>query len=62
MCAKLPLGDLNLGPFSLHLTSIYTCGVTIALRVCGGNAWTIINFAIVFLNFTTLLQKIIIIW
>ena len=36
MCVKLPPGDLNLGLYPSHPTSIYTCGVTIAPRVCGG--------------------------
>ena len=37
MCVKLPFGNLNLGPYPPHLTSIYTCRVTMALRVRGGN-------------------------
>ena len=37
MCVNLPPGDLNLGPYSLHLTSTYTCGVTIAPTVCSDN-------------------------
>ena len=36
MCMKLPPGDLNLSPCPLHSTNTYTCGVTIALRECGG--------------------------
>ena len=60
MCVKIPPRDLNPGPCPLHLTSTYTYEVTIAPKVCGGNAWTIINFTIVFLNFTTLLQKVIV--
>ena len=36
MCVKLPLGDLNPGHCLSHLTSTYTCRVTIAPRVCGG--------------------------
>ena len=36
MCMKLPPGDLNSGPYPSHPTSIYTCGVTTAPRVCGG--------------------------
>ena len=38
MCVKLPPGDLNPGPCPPHPTSTYTCGVTIAPRVCGGNS------------------------
>ena len=36
MCVKLPPRDLNPGPCPPHPTSTYTCGVTIAPRVCGG--------------------------
>ena len=36
MCVKLLLGDLNPNPYPPHPTSTYTCGVTIATRVCGG--------------------------
>ena len=36
MSLKLPLGDLNPSPYLPHPTIIYTCGVTIAPRVCGG--------------------------
>ena len=36
MYVKLPLGDLNLVPYPPHPTSTYTCGVTIAPRVGGG--------------------------
>ena len=34
---KLPprLGDLYLGPYPPHSTSIYTCEITITPRVCG---------------------------
>ena len=32
---KLPLGDLNPGPYSSHPTNTYTCEVTIAPKVCG---------------------------
>ena len=35
MCVKLPLGNLNSDPYPQHFTSTYTCGVTIASRVCG---------------------------
>ena len=35
MCVKLPLGDLNPSPCPPYLINIYTCRVTIALRVCG---------------------------
>ena len=34
MCVKLPPGDLNTDPSPPHLTSTYTCGVTITPRVC----------------------------
>ena len=34
---KLLPGDLNPDPCPPHSTSIYTCGVTTALRVYGGN-------------------------
>ena len=33
---KLPPGYLNLDPYPPHLISTYTCGVTIASRMCGG--------------------------
>ena len=33
MCVKLPLRDLNPGPYPPHLTSTYTCRVIIAPRV-----------------------------
>ena len=36
MYVKFPLKDLNPGSYPPHLTSIYTCEVTIAPRVCGG--------------------------
>ena len=36
MCVKCPLGDLNPDPYPPHLTSIYTCGVTITPRGSGG--------------------------
>ena len=36
MCVKFTPKDLNFGPYFPHLTNIYTCGVTIALRVYGG--------------------------
>ena len=35
MCVKLPLGDLNPDLYPPHHTSIYTCEVTNAPRVCG---------------------------
>ena len=38
MCVKLPPEDLNPDPYPPHPTSIYTCVVSIAPRVCGGNA------------------------
>ena len=37
MCVKLLSRDLNPDSSSLHLTSTYTCKVTIALRTCDGN-------------------------
>ena len=37
MYVKLPPEDLNLNSYPPHPTSTYTCGVTIAPRVCGGN-------------------------
>ena len=37
---KFPCGDLNSGPYPLHLTSICTCGVTTTPRVHG----VLINF------------------
>ena len=36
MYVKLSPKDLNLDLCPSHPTSTYTCGVTIALRVCGG--------------------------
>ena len=36
MCVKLFLRDLNPNPYPSHPTNTYTCGVTIALRVCSG--------------------------
>ena len=35
MCVKFPLGEVNPSHFLPYSTSTYTCGVTIALRVCG---------------------------
>jgi len=40
MYVKFPLGDLNLSPYPSYPTSIYTCGVTTAPRVHGGNCTT----------------------
>ena len=37
MCVKLPLGDLNPGIRSLHITSTNICEVTTKPRVRGGN-------------------------
>ena len=34
MCVKLPLGNLNSGPYLPHYTNTYTCKVTIAPKVC----------------------------
>ena len=39
MCVKFFPEDLNPALAPLHFTSIYTCGVTIVLRVCGGNLY-----------------------
>ena len=36
VCVSLSLGDFNPDPYSLHPTSTYTCRVTIAPGVCGG--------------------------
>ena len=36
MCVKLPPRDLNPNPYPLHSTNIYTFGVTIASKMCGG--------------------------
>ena len=36
MCVKLPSENLNLSSYPPHSTSIYTCGVTTAPRVRGG--------------------------
>ena len=33
---KLPLGNLNPSAYPPHLTSAYTCGLTITLKLCGG--------------------------
>ena len=37
MCMKLPPRDLNSGPCPPHPTSIYSCEMTTALKVRGGN-------------------------
>ena len=37
MCIKLHSRELNIGPYPLHLTSNYTCGVIIAPRVCSSD-------------------------
>ena len=34
MCVKLPPGDLNPGPYPSHPINTYTCGMTIASRMC----------------------------
>ena len=36
MCVKFSLRDFNPDPYSSHFTNTYTCGMTIALRECGG--------------------------
>ena len=36
ICVKLTSRDLNSNPYPPHLTNTYTCGVTIAPRVCSG--------------------------
>ena len=41
MCVKLPLRDLNLNPYPLHSTSIYTCRVTIMPRMHVGDSITL---------------------
>ena len=40
MCVKLSLRNLNHGPYphTPHLTSTYTCEMTIAPRICGGKS------------------------
>ena len=43
MCMKLSPGDLNSDPYPPHPTSTYTCGVTTAPRVRGGQTKLIIN-------------------
>ena len=43
MCVKLPPGDLNPDPCPPHPTSIYTCGVTTAPRVCGGIVYKLLE-------------------
>ena len=40
MCVKLPLRDLNPGPYPPHSTSIYTCRVTTTPMVCSGRKLT----------------------
>ena len=37
MCVKLLPRDLNPSSYPPHPTNTYTCGVTIASRVCGGS-------------------------
>ena len=37
MYVKFPFGNLNLDPCPSHPTSTYTCRVTIASNVCGGD-------------------------
>ena len=37
---KLTLGDLNPATYLPHPTSIYTCKVTITLRMCGSKTYT----------------------
>jgi len=43
MCVKLPPGDLNSGPCPPHFTNTYTCRVTIAPKVCGGELLNHLN-------------------
>ena len=43
MCVKLLPGDLNPGPCPPHPTSTYTCGVTIAPRVCIGGVLVLLK-------------------
>ena len=40
ICVKLTSRDLNSTPYPPHLTNTYTCGVTIAPRVCDGEPVT----------------------
>ena len=40
ICVKLTSRDLNSNPSPPHLTNTYTCGVTIAPRVCNGEPVT----------------------
>ena len=49
MYVKLSPEDLNSNICPLHLTSTYTCGVTIVPKVCGGNyiVTHVLNFFIV---------------
>ena len=44
MCVKLSFEDLNSGPCPPHLTSTYTCRVTIVPRVCDSCS---LNFRII---------------
>ena len=37
MYVKLPSGDLNPDPYPSYSINTYTCGVTIASRMYGGN-------------------------
>ena len=46
MCVKLPPEDLNPDPYPLHPINTYTCGVTIAPKVCSGNWILFITFYI----------------
>ena len=39
MCVSLPSRNLNSDPSPPHLTSIYTCGVTTASMVHGGQTY-----------------------
>ena len=41
MCVKLPFGYLSSDRYPLHPTSIYTCRVTLMLRVCGSHSTSI---------------------
>ena len=53
MYVKLPPGELNFDPYPPHLTSIYTCRVTIAPRMRGGTSpdTSIIEKSVEFMQF-----------
>ena len=53
MHVKLPLENLNPGPYPPHFTSIYTYGVTIASRVCD-DKFSFLNIHVLQLAFRVL--------